>query len=172
MECLCRPQQIAVVMILQSSASGDLPIRPLSSTMEDLGMKTVLLAARMCVDRTTFHNICVSFEQNGRTRSTSASVNTTWDTIRARGRFFLCCSKNHQILPRQLSILYLPDFSAQRRERSHWHGVIRRRCVTRTFDTKKFVASYLTSFSSIGRASFCVGNCMKTENRFLRDPCL
>ena len=49
MEYLCKPKQIAVVMILQSqlhkvngrSASGDLTIRPLSSTVDDLGVKTV-----------------------------------------------------------------------------------------------------------------------------------
>ena len=48
-----RPRQIAVVRILQSqshkvnglNASGDLTMKPLLSTSEDLGMKTVLLAA-------------------------------------------------------------------------------------------------------------------------------
>ena len=48
-----RPRQMAVVRILQShlhsvngrKASGDLTIRPLLSTSEDLGMTTVLLVA-------------------------------------------------------------------------------------------------------------------------------
>ena len=55
-EYLCRPKQITVVMILQSqlhkvngrNASSDLTMRPLSSTVEDLGMNTALLAAK-CV---------------------------------------------------------------------------------------------------------------------------
>ena len=59
MEYLCKPKVIAVVMILQSqlhkvrgrNASGDLTMRPLSSTVEDLGMKTVLLATK-CVGTT------------------------------------------------------------------------------------------------------------------------
>ena len=50
MEYLCRPKQIVVLMILQSPlhkvngryASGELTMRPLSSTMEDVGMKTIL----------------------------------------------------------------------------------------------------------------------------------
>ena len=54
MESLCKPKRIAVVMILQPqlhringrSASGDLTKRPFSSTVEDLGMKTALLAAK------------------------------------------------------------------------------------------------------------------------------
>ena len=56
MEYLCKLKQISVMMILQSQlhkvngrgASGDPAIRPLSSTVEDLGMKMVLLAAK-CV---------------------------------------------------------------------------------------------------------------------------
>ena len=50
-EYLCRPKHISVVIILQSqlhsgrNASGDITMRPLSSTVEYLGMKTVLLAA-------------------------------------------------------------------------------------------------------------------------------
>ena len=81
-----------MVMILQSqshkvngrNASGDLTMRPKSSTVEDSARDKV------CGDRTTFHNRFICTEQEAGTQSTSAALNTIWDIIRARGRSFLC----------------------------------------------------------------------------------
>ena len=100
MEYPCRPKQIAVVMILKSqlhrvngrSASGDLTIRPLSSTVEDLGNGPARI--KMCGDRATFHHRSTCIEQEVGTQSTSASVNTIWDTIKARGRFTCPVERN------------------------------------------------------------------------------
>ena len=60
MEYLCRPKQIAVVMILQPqlhkvngrNASGDLTMRQLQSTAEGSGMKAVLLEAKQIFQHT------------------------------------------------------------------------------------------------------------------------
>ena len=98
MEYLCDPKQIAVVTVLQSqlhrvngrSAPGDLTIRPVSSTVEALGNEDGPARSKMCGDRTTFHHRSICVEQEAVTQPTSAPVNTMWDILRSKGRFFLC----------------------------------------------------------------------------------
>ena len=61
MEYLCRPKHIAVVITLQSKlhsvsgrdASGGLTMRPLSLTVEDLGMKDGPARSEFCADSAT-----------------------------------------------------------------------------------------------------------------------
>ena len=83
MDYLCRPKHIAVVMILQSqlhrvigrNSSSDLTIRPLSSTVEDLGMKTVLLAAKCFGDKAAPQHTVINIEeQEVRPQSTRTPV--------------------------------------------------------------------------------------------------
>ena len=57
------------------SASSDLKIKPLFSTVEDLGMLIVLLAAKFLGDRNTYNHKFVRIEQEAGTQSRSASVN-------------------------------------------------------------------------------------------------
>ena len=93
LEYLCRSKQIAVVMILQSqlhkvngrSASGDLTMRPLSSTVEEFGNEDGPARSKTDGDRATFHHNSLSIAQAAGDQSTSTSVNTKWDTIRATG---------------------------------------------------------------------------------------
>ena len=59
-------------------------ISPLSSTV-DLGINMVLLAAKKEGEET--EPPCI--QQKPRSQSTSAPVDTIWNTIRARRRFFL-----------------------------------------------------------------------------------
>ena len=99
LEHLCRSKQIVVVMILQSqlhkvhgrSASGDLTMRPLSSTVEEFGNEGSPARSKTCGDTATFHHNSLCVAQAAGDQSTSTSVNTKWDNIRATGRFFLCC---------------------------------------------------------------------------------
>ena len=98
MEHLSRPKQIAVDdlpvtvnKVNGRSASSDHTMRPLSSTVEDLCMKNGPARSKTGGDRATFHHKSKCVEQEVGTQSTSASVNTIWDTIRTRGRFFLRC---------------------------------------------------------------------------------
>ena len=97
MEELCRPKQIAVVMVLQSQLhkvngrrAGDHTMRPSSSTVEDLGMNTGPARSRAGGNNATLHHRSKCVEQETGTQSTSTFKETIWNTIGTRSRFFLC----------------------------------------------------------------------------------
>ena len=63
----------------------------LSSTVEDLGMKTVLLA-------TTFQHTLKCTVSEAGILSTSAPVDAIWNTIRAKSRFFVAIISSNSCL--------------------------------------------------------------------------
>ena len=75
-------------------------MRPLSSTVEDLGVKTVLLAAKCVV---TLKHTLGNIEQEVRPQPTRTPVDTVWNTIWSRSGFFLC--SNHFV---KLTLVSVP----------------------------------------------------------------
>ena len=63
------------------NASGDLTIKPLSSTVEDLGMKNGPACSKVCGDSATLKHTFISIEQEVRAQSTRTPVQTIWNTI-------------------------------------------------------------------------------------------
>ena len=99
MEYLCRPKHIAVVIALQlqlhsvngRNASGGPTMRPLSSTAEDLGMKTVLLAA----------NSVETAQRDPQARVCTRQTRIEIPTLPHTSRYFL---ESHRVQERILSV--------------------------------------------------------------------
>ena len=151
----CRPKHIAVVILLQSqsrnasgrNASGDLTIRPLSSTSEK-----VYTPARA--------------KQELRTQSSRTPVDAIWNPIGSWSGFLLCGHHFHQI-----HVCHFPTVSRRKpseriRRWSRGHGAVRPRHAPQKSSQKVRGLMPESSSSSRGWPSF-IGNCTEKDISFL-----
>ena len=158
-----RPRQIAVVRILQSqlrSVSGDLTIRPLLSTSEDLGMKTVLLAANSAGTSATLNHVFVCIVKELRAQSSSTPVETTWNPIGTWSGFLFCGQEFIKFIS-----VYFPTYVVR--------SLLNKPQDTRFKDrATQYSHGLLPDPSSLSRGwpSSSVTACVKTEHWFLAAP--
>ena len=84
-----RSLQSQLHKVIGRNASGDRTILPLSSTSEDLGMKTVLLIAKCSGTAPPFHQVFVRVEKEVGAQSPCTPIDTVRDAVRARCGIFL-----------------------------------------------------------------------------------